>query len=55
MNIEKEPDYWMVVGYSRMEGEYPVRFNLSKQQAEELASKTQGDRIEPQPHYFENH
>jgi len=55
MTTENQVEYWMVVGYSRLEGEYPVRFNLSKKEAEELAAKTKGDRIEPQPHYFPNH
>ena len=41
--IEKD-DYWMVIGYSQMEGEYPVRFNLTESEAKELAKDHPNDK-----------
>ncbi len=45
----EECEYWMVIGRSELEGEYPVKFNLTEKEAKELASKRDGDVARKQP------
>ena len=30
---------WMVIGYSKMEGEYPIRLQVTKEEASQLANE----------------
>ena len=37
--MSQEKNDWMVIGYSKAEGEYPVQFNMTKTEAMALVAK----------------